>query len=52
MACRSRRRTESDLFPGTYGVKQITDNEKWVQVYDSRISYTERIAGTGSFTES
>ena len=27
MACRSRRRTESDLFPGTYGVKQITDNE-------------------------
>ena len=20
---------ESDLFPGTYGVKQITDNEKW-----------------------
>ena len=29
MACRSRRRTESDLFPGIYGVKQITDNEKW-----------------------
>ena len=29
MASRSRRRTESDLFPGTYGVKQITDNEKW-----------------------
>lgn len=50
MACRSRRRTESDLFPGTYSVKQITKNG--VQVYDSRISYTERIAGTGSFTES
>lgn len=32
--------------------KQITDNENGVQVYDSRISYTERIAGTGSFTES
>ena len=52
MACRSRRRTESDLFPGTYGVKQIQITKNGVQVYDSRISYTERIAGTGSFTES
>lgn len=53
MAFRSRRRTESDLFPGAYGVKQrkqITENG--VQVYDSRISYTERIAGTGSFAKS
>ncbi len=29
--------------------EQMTGNG--VQVYDSRISYTERIAGTGSFTE-